>query len=361
MSTRAAGVVTLGVVIAAAACAHAQTQFFTDPLSGAEFSRIGAINNAAYGGQDPFNIGVTGRGSVGYEYSIGRLEVTTAQWVEFYNAVLARPDAISFPAQTLWTPTVWGAVRDTSYTGPGTKYRVNPNVANAAMLPVGGISWRTAAVYCNWLHNNKSTDASAFLSGAYDVSTFSGGFPTFTDQASRSAGARYWIPSWDEWMKAAHFDPNRPNADGSTGGWWLYPHMSDLAPTYGPPAGFPGGSAANQANSGFNTPDDVEYSIPLGAYANVQSPWGLLDVAGGTAEWTETIVSNAAGQWRMTDGSRWGADPFDQVYLRGSDSPNAPFTRNGLRLASSVPSPGCLTLVVIGGALSSRRKRRPTV
>jgi formylglycine-generating enzyme required for sulfatase activity len=162
-------------------------------------------------------------------------------------------------------------------------------------------------------------------------------------------------------MKAAHFDPNRPNADGSTGGWWLYPHMSDLAPTYGPPAGFPGGSAANQANSGFNTPDDVEYSIPLGAYANVQSPWGLLDVAGGTAEWTETIVSNAAGQWRMTDGSRWGADPFDQVYLRGSDSPNAPFTRNGLRLASSVPSPGCLTLVVIGGALSSRRKRRPTV
>ena len=358
MSKVAAGVVALAVGLAGAGSASAQTQFFTDPLSGAEFSRIGAINNAAYGGEDPFNIGVTGRGSVAYEYSIGRLEVTTAQWVEFYNAVLARPDAISFPAQTLWTPTVWGAVRDTSYTGPGTRYRVNPNVANADMLPVGGISWRTAAIYCNWLHNNKSTDASAFLSGAYDVSTFSGGFPTFTDQASRSAGARYWIPSWDEWMKAAHFDPNRPNADGSTGGWWLYPHMSDLAPTYGPPAGFPGGSAANQANTGFNTPDDVEYSIPLGAYANVQSPWGLFDVAGATREWTESIRVLEGRMSRISDGTPWASDPFDEVYTAGSASPDLPRTNFGLRIATSVPSPTCLTLVLIGGAFSSRWRRR---
>lgn len=340
--------------------AAAQGQFFTDPLSGAEFSRIGAVNNAAYGGDDPFNIGVTGRGSVGYEYSIGRLEVTTAQWVEFYNAVLARPDAISFPAQTLWTPTVWGAVRDTSYTGPGTKYRVNPNVANAAMLPVGGISWRTAAVYCNWLHNNKSTDASAFLSGAYDVSTFSGGFPTFTDQASRSAGARYWIPSWDEWMKAAHYDPNRPNSDGSTGGWWLYPHMSDLAPVYGPPAGFPGGSAGNQANSGFNTPDDVEYRIPLGAYANVQSPWGLFDVAGGTSEWTETIRTLSTESGRVAHGSAWGWNAANAIYDAGSDAPNVPFTRYGLRLATSVPTPATSFALIVLVSASGLRRRRAT-
>ena len=358
MSTRATAVVTLGVVVAAAACAHAQTQFFTDPLSGAEFSRIGAVNNPAHGGEDPFNIGVTGRGSVGYAYSIGRFEVTTAQWVEFYNAVLARPDAISFPAQTLWTPTVWGAVRDTSYTGPGTRYRVNPNVANAAMLPVGGISWRTAAIYCNWLHNNKSTDASAFLSGAYDVSTFSGGFPTFTDQASRSAGARYWIPSWDEWMKAAHFDPNRPNADGSTGGWWLYPHMSDLAPTYGPPAGFPGGSAANQANSGFNTPDDVEYRIPLGAYANVQSPWGLFDVAGGTAEWTETIYTLQGRMSRNTPGSARGEDAASAIFDVGSNQPQLPFSRQGLRIATSIPSPGTSLVLALLTCMSGLRRRR---
>ena len=356
MRTTAAAVVTC--LVANATLAFAQGSYFTDPNSGVEFSRIGAVNNAAYGGSDPFNIGVTGRGSVGYEYSIGRFEVTTAQWVEFYNAVYARADAISFPAQTLWTPTIWGAVRDTSYTGPGTRYRVNPNVANAAMLPVGGISWRTAAVYCNWLHNNKSSNASAFLNGAYDVSTFSGGFPTFTDQASRSAGARYWIPSWDEWMKAAHYDPNRLNSDGSVGGWWTYPQMSDLAPTYGPPAGFPGGSAANEANSGFNTPDDVEYRIPLGVYANVQSPWGLFDVAGATSEWTETVYTVGDISGRRTDGSAWGIDAVDEIFAAGSPQPNLPFSRYGLRLATSIPTPGTSLVLLFLTSVSGMCRRR---
>ena len=356
MRTTAAAVVTC--LVANATLAFAQTSYFTDPNSGVEFSRIGALNNPAYSGPDPFNIGVTGRGSVGYEYSIGRFEVTTAQWVEFYNAAYARADEISFPAQTLWTPTIWGAVRDTSYTGPGTRYRVNPNVANAAMLPVGGISWRTAAVYCNWLHNNKSSDTGAFLNGAYDVSTFSGGFPTFTDQASRSAGATYWIPSWDEWMKAAHYDPNRLNSDGSVGGWWTYPHMSDLAPTYGPPAGFPGGSAANQANSGFATPTRVEYTIPLGAYENVQSPWGLLDVAGATSEWSETIYNINAQQYRITDGSIRGFDPGDAIYDAGADLPNLPFTRYGLRLATSIPTPGASFVLVFLTCASGLHRRR---
>ena len=106
MRTTAAAVVTC--LVANATLAFAQTSYFTDPNSGVEFSRIGSVNNAAYSGQAPFNLSPVGRGSVGYEYSIGRFEVTTAQWVEFYNAVYARADAISFPAQTLWTPTIWG-------------------------------------------------------------------------------------------------------------------------------------------------------------------------------------------------------------------------------------------------------------
>jgi formylglycine-generating enzyme required for sulfatase activity len=355
MRTTAAAVVTC--LVANATLAFAQTSYFTDPNSGVEFSRIGSVNNAAYSGQAPFNLSPVGRGSVGYEYSIGRFEVTTAQWVEFYNAVYARPDAISFPAQTLWTPTIWGAVRDTSYTGPGTRYRVNPNVANAGMLPVGGISWRTAAVYCNWLHNNKSSNASAFLNGAYDVSTFSGGFPTFTDQAAHNVGARYWIPTWDEWLKAAHYDPNKLNSDGSTGGWWTYSTTSDLTPIYGPPAGFPGGSAANQANSGFATPTRVEYTIPLGAYENVQSPWGLFDVAGGTYEWTESVYNLDGSRYRIIDGSSWAIDPIDAIYAAGADQPNLPFSNYGLRLASSVPSPGPIIVVLTGAVFATRRRR----
>ncbi len=340
--------------------ASSQTQFFTDPLSGAEFSRIGAVNNPAYGGVDPFNIGVTGRGSVGYEYSIGRFEVTTAQWVEFYNAAFARPDPLPIPEGTRFlVPSQWGAIRDSSYAGPGRRWVVNPSVPNAAMRGVA-VSWRVAAIYCNWLHNNKSTDASAFLSGAYDVSTFSlSDFPTFTDQASRSPGARYWIPSWDEWLKAVHYDPLKPNLDGSLGGWWQGPLGSDALPVYGPPVGFPNGSAANQANSDWSGPNFPGARVPLGSYPTSQTPRGLLDAAGGTGELTEGIYTVQGRMLRIIEGSRWDSDAAsDEVFMFGNVSPDAQLTFVGLRIATSIPQPGMLGMMIPALYLVTRRVRR---
>ena len=48
-----------------------------------------------------------------------------------------------------------------------------------------------------------------------------------------SGHASGWIPTQDEWMKAAHYDPNRYGA--GQGGWWLYSHRSDVAPVPGVP------------------------------------------------------------------------------------------------------------------------------
>ena len=358
MQTRTAAVVMSLAVLATPALA--QTQFFTDPVTGIEFSRIGAVNNAAYGGPDPFNLGVTGRGSVGYEYSIGRFEVTTAQWMEFYNAAFARADALPIPEGTrLWVPAQWGAVNDSSYSGPGRRWVLNPSVPNAGMRGVA-VSWRTAAIYCNWLHNDKRTDASAFLSGAYDVSTFSvSDFPTFTDQASRSAGARYWIPSWDEWLKAVHYDPNKQNGDGSMGGWWQGPLGSDLLPVYGPPAGFPGGSAANQANSDYSGPNFPGSRVPLGSYPNAQTPWGLLDAAGGTSEWTESTLTVSGNMGRILDGSRWDSDAAgDEIWSLGAQSPSTSQINVGLRIATSVPGPGILATALPCFWYVLRRSRR---
>ena len=139
------------------------------------------------------------------------------------------------------------------------------------------VSWRTCAIYANWLHNNKSSDRSAFLNGAYDVSTFGNrpgpsGESVFTDQLTHNPGARYWIPTLDEWLKAAHF---LPTGNGGQGQWYLYPTGSDTPPRYGPPPGFQGGSPLNQANAGFSIiPGRDEFRIPLGAYSTT-SPWGL--------------------------------------------------------------------------------------
>jgi hypothetical protein len=329
-----------------------------DPLSGIDFVTVGASGNRAYDGPDPQGL-VAGRGGVSYEYRIGRFEITTAQWLEYYNAFSARPDAVS--ASQLGLPVFWGAQRDTSYTGPGTRYRL-ANDANASMFPVNGLSWRQAAMYCNWLCNEKAVELSARLNGAYDAATFGFSAPgVFTDQATHHPNARYWIPTLDEWLKAVHYDPIAISDTGQQGRWWQQPHGSDATLIYGPPPGFPGGNASNQANSGFSLPNLAEYTIPLGSYPNITSPWGLLDAAGGTSEWMEGIQIVSGRTFRLLDGSQAGQSSTmtsDGIALVGADFPHLATIGNGLRIASSVPSPGVPAAFGIAVILGRRRRRR---
>ncbi len=350
---------TTTAILTSLACLSSLALAQVDPLTGIDMARIGAVGNVGYNREDP--VGQTiGRGSVGYEYNIGRTEVPSSLFVEFYSALYARSTPVPIPVN-LVEPFRWGGEVDTSYAGPGTRFRLRTDVANAAMLPVGGIDWRTCAILCNWLHNNKSLDANAFLNGAYDVSTFSPvPFPTFTDQRTHHPDARYWIPTWDEWLKAAHYDPNKQNSDGTLGGWWIQPNATDIPLTYGLPASL-GGSPLNQANAGFQTPQQVEYTVPLKAYMGVQSPWGLWDVAGGAREWTEEIFEVIPGQpsSRIFDGTGWGSigTASDFIYGRGGATPNASSTSYGLRIASLVPSPGVTIAFALNILWITRRNR----
>ena len=330
---------------------------------GIDWVTVGAPGNTPYlGFSDPLSP-TYGHGSVGYEFNIGRTEVTTGQWMEFLNAAMARPDPLPF-AQTFWwdTPVFWGAEADPTYSGPGTRFRLRSNVADAAMVPVGGISWRHAAVMCNWLHNGKAAAQSAFSSGAYDVSTFGPelSHPTFTDQATRSPGARYWIPSLDEYLKAVYYDPH--HAGPGVGGWWSRPNGSDTPLVYGPPPSF-GGDGTGQANAGFRLPGEAHLNIPLGAYPHVQSPWGLLDAAGGTVEWLEDIWATPTEMYRMRDGSARGntSTGLDMLIWWGTDSPHLSTSTQGVRLASAVPSPGGSITVAGSCVLLSGQRRKRTL
>ena len=325
---------------------------------GYDFVTVGAPNNPAYFGEDPFNL-VTGRGSVGYEYKIGRTEVTTAQWVEFYNAAYARPDPLPFStARWFGRPVLWGGAGDPTYTGPGRRYRVATSIPNAAMLPVSGIPWRTAAILCNLLENGKGTAQSDFMNGAYDVTTFTPEHanPTFNDQVAHNPSARYWIPTLDEWMKAVHYDPNG-NGPGQ-GRWWQQPNGSDTPLIYGPPTSF-GGNGTGQANAGFRLTNHAEYDIPLGSYPEVQSPWGLLDAAGATDEWMEDIFTRNGVMYRMFDGTGWGSvDDSDFVWGYGADYVDVRDTDRGFRIASSIPGPASATVFLFLGGMCVRRIRR---
>ncbi len=121
---------------------------------GFDFVPIGAVGNPAYSGPDPTGY-MTGHGGVGYEYRIGRTEVTTAQWLGFVNTFTMRED----PSIGLeFLPLRWGATQDLNYQGPGSRWMLQDDLPMAEMLPVVGISWRRAAQFCNWLHNGRSED-----------------------------------------------------------------------------------------------------------------------------------------------------------------------------------------------------------
>ena len=317
-----------------------------DP-SGIDFVTIGAPGNPAYAGPDNNNL-VTGRGSVPYEFRIGRTEVTTAQWVEFYNAFYGRVPSINLPAR-------WGAYQTGN---PQSPFGV-VSAPGADMWPVSGVTWRTSAMFCNWLHNDKRTDLSAIQDGAYDISTF--GYTgtngnIFTDQREHHPGARYWIPTVDEWLKGVYYDPNH-GGTGIGGWWWNSVNGSNTPLIYGPPG-------QGQANAGFQPEDNSHYRIPLMAYTGVKSPWGMMDAAGGTSEWLESVYQPTAVPYRFVAGSHWGSTwrIGDPIYSLGATFPSDVSLNFGFRIAAAVPSSGPFAVMMLVGArFLVRRGRAPGV
>ena len=323
---------------------------------GIEFCSVGAVGNAPIE-RPPFTSGwatspVVGRGSVNYEYRIGRTEITTAQYLEFANFAYALPESQRPSQIRISGPAIWGAGYDTSYSGPGRKFRLG-NIPTAANIAVYGISWYEAAIFCNWLHNGKSTDPAMLLTGAYAVSTW--GYNNnglLTDDPNRLPGARYWIPSMDEQLKAFHYDPNR-NGPGQ-GGYWLNKNGRDVPSV----PGLPGvGQTSAEYNPGFPF---IPESIPLMAYPDQLSPWGLLDTSGGTTEWNERVAPNLE-QFRargLAGASVGGSTTGDEIFGTSGISPESGGTQYGFRIATSIPNPSICTIAAVGFGVRCARRRR---
>ncbi|MEL6498326.1 MAG: SUMF1/EgtB/PvdO family nonheme iron enzyme [Planctomycetota bacterium] len=309
---------------------------------GIDFVTIGDPGNIAYNRMDPANY-MAGRGLVGYEYRIGRTEITTGQWLEFVNTMQASGQVSNpFFALPFW----WGAEADPTYDGPGRQFRLRSDLANAEMTRVQSIDWYSAAYYCNWLHNGKPDTFDAIQTGAYDASTWG------DDTADpRLPGAQYWIPSVDEWQKAAYYDPNKYGDGDGEGGWWYYPDGSDtpLVP------GLPG---QGETTAGLFLDEELLHEVPIGSYPDVQSPWGLLDVSGSANEWTEDVFRANLPDFRVRLGTRAGDDDidfFDAAW--GYDFARPSNFLSGFRIASAVPSPASVTCFGLAGVVAIRRRR----
>lgn len=305
---------------------------------------------------DPGNRGATydeafgneGRGSVAYTYRLSRTEVTVAQHLAFLQAIEPFVDS--------WDDDVSNSRREWFGHRIGTRNDTGELFAASGWENTGTtMSFYTAARFCNWLHNGQVNEAWAFESGAYDISTFgqvdANGVPI--DQLAHSEGARFWIPNLDEWIKGMYWDPTK---DGE-GGYWNYQHMSDVAPVSGAP-----GEPGAQTSAGMIPINDPKayFPVDVGSYPDAASYWGLLDGSGGVTEMLEAMNNDPrpgriyfAGSNR--DPIQFATD-WDQLFRAGGWT-NPDSWLKGIRLASSVPTPGACTTFGIALLLHARRRR----
>jgi len=320
---------------------------------GIEFVRIGAPGNrAALPEERYYNQRFENLGRVNYRYRISKTEVTATQWLPFVNAYWPTWEAQGgHPAVSALT----GGWINTTTNQPG----VDPGyyIAEGCDQFAVKVTWRVAAAYANWMHNGQVNESWAFQSGAYDTSTFGGNSQDgYTDQAERSPGARFWIPSVDEWTKAAHYDPDRYGEDME--GYWLRMGSQNEPLTPGLPQN------GGQTNGGDFLPGFGEQFMDVGSYTDVGGPWGVLDTSGGVQEWSETIWGYYPGGEvhtgeRYFRGSRAGDTSYylaDVIDAQDIGLPSLP--RFGIRMAAAVPSPSGAVLILSVAALRVASRRR---
>lgn len=239
----------------------------------------------------------TGLGSVAQAFAISQYEVTLEQYVRFLNAVATRPYALAPNKQEavleLWLPEMKETHDYVSKdgligrTGLGTAespfvFQEVPDSTWGALSGKRGmlnISWFSAARFANWMHNGATAEADT-ETGAYNL------HGARTGAISRNPDAKWWIPSQNEWYKAAFYDPTRPGHQP----YWNYPTRSDVLPDRGP---IPGGS--NSANFNGAQPEG-QHITPVGTYKKSISFYGTYDQAGLLWEWTDTSYNNHDGQ-----------------------------------------------------------------
>lgn len=271
----------------------------------------------------------TGIGVVDMEFRITKYEITNAQYAEFLNAV-----AFEDTHGLYGTDTNLGHYSGISRSGTPGSFEYEAE-SGRELKPVVFVSFFDAVRLSNWLHNGQPTglqDATTTEDGAYTLTPEA----LFTGDVARNPTARHFVPSEDEWYKAAYYDPVART-------YWEYPMGSDAEPTAESP---PGG--INSANFSYAFGGDL---TPIGSYPAATSPFGTFDQGGNVWEWTETV----AGTRRILRGGGYNdstAPLAASTFFRIGRDPNAQQHYLGIRLAAPVPEPNYSTAFTFALVLS---------
>jgi len=296
-------------------------------------------------------------GGVDYKYEIGQLETTTADWVKFLNTTDPsgkNKDRMYARTQSSSRWPEYGAVNHRKKAPAGKHYAVASK--EWAGKPYGFATFLSASRFANSLYNGKLLSKKTSTEYGVKVTSYKvklsrnsdrGMYNMSNKKTTRTAKKGFVVPSQDEWVKAAYFDPT----GGGKYSYWKYPTnegtfgdgqadapnptvldfdtgkvtnsadqpVAGFKPSSGPtpnwcPAAAQLTSTTCSTVNPFKIPTDAYSKIYVGGLATVggaktPSPWGTLDQGGNAVEWTDTITlppSKRAGEkgrvWRRLHG-----------------------------------------------------------
>ena len=131
-------------------------------------------------------------------------------------------------------------------------------------MPLYWVSWLDAARFCNWLQNGQPTGSEGTATtetGAYTLN----GDMSATGTEKRDPNAKYFIPSENEWYKAAYYESGGTNA-----GYWAYPTKSNTAPISSLALAGTSTNDANFYSNGYL--DATNLLTPVGAFSDFARP-----------------------------------------------------------------------------------------
>ena len=339
--------------------AHAQVTIDLVPVGNAGNANDPATGNV-YGG-------------VGYDYQIGKYAVTIGQYTDFLNAVAATDTYSLYNARMEIDLNVAGIAR-TGSSGSYTYSAIAPSgttpagASSPGNRPITYVNWFDSARFANWMANGQPTGAQSSTTtedGAYNVNgATSGDAPARNvTNPNTSAAPTFYIPTENEWYKAAYYSPV---LNSGSGGYYAYATQSDTAPRNVI------GSGANQANAlegaGYSVTQSGDYDAnqnyltDVGAFSGSESFYGTFDQNGNVWQWND--LDGTSGSSRGLRGAGWDNNAFPlSSSQRETNDPSLGNYLIGFRLASpvAVPEPSTCAMALAGlacGGYTLFRRRR---
>ena len=201
--------------------------------------------------------------------------------------------------------------------------------------PMGYISWNHAARFVNWLNviEGKQPAYRFLTDGGNDNITLwdsADAWQLGGENLFRHKDTKYFLPSVDEWYKAAYYDTNK---NGGGAGYWTYPTAEDTPPTP-VQSGTTAGTAVYDGQSG---PADVDQAGGLSYY-------GTMGQGGNIVEWTETDQ----------DGTNDNASSIRDIIGGGYNNLSAVLANTALNSNLLNPqSPNRFDLAIVGFRIAS--------